>query len=1225
MGKRTWRPSAVIPLSYAEQLIDYAPAFLREAGASPRHKLSYDNQLSGAVHLHNMLCNQRYAYLADEVGTGKTVVALGVVSLLLARKPDARVVVVVPRHGVANQWVRDWNEFSKNIVIVDHPDLRDPVIRRPVRRARQCLSAGGLFETLRRSDQILPVVSIFAFRYLQQRLKRGEAIADETPELRKVIRRWLRCKSTTEARRRFDTEILPRLNKKVLKRFLGENGIDLLLIDEAQCLRHPANLTNTTLAGLLGLRSTKVQRLEREVSLFSPLVDRVLFISATPMHRCPEDLYEQLAYAHGGTIDEIAELNQKEYMLRRLRRLAGYTQYDYRTETSMPAKPSTPQEHLLLAVSQKLFESCQHAASQSGHGRFEMGFLETFESYGSSYESALVHAQAADAAEEDVDSTPVKPPPAKAAPEDTLAQEAHQKALMTTDDKGRDDRAARMPIDRLVLVEMQKAWKEVADDDAATYPPHPKYEAVAKMVRDHLQDCSGPEKTIIFVRRIRGTKELAGAVQNEHNKFLWQQLNILAGGTTPSVIRGALAERHASDAKDSKSSSAKCNSKEQVNPLELFMGEGSLSKWRRRLRDARSLEVARLFHESPLRCLLKKTGTSLSEVLGASGTVRAELKRLGGEALRRRKTGTIDKGWYDWLVWERTIVAHLGKSVFRQWQGWIDPLVEVLGRRLERNRGMRTGIQPLDEFVAEFEGSEHSIWEKCATEFGVDEGLAGLLDDPPDKDRLWTWELQKEWARLLLLNTEGLILLLAGCTWESKKTPTTSGFVDALENAGKPLRSRATWRPRQLLNSTIFNSVKRQILGRRWVGKDSKNLLEHHSSPPALRHRMFARAVSGENGKDGLVAAQRGFNSPGYPDFLVTTDVMREGLDLHLFCRQVLHYGIAWSAGDLEQRNGRCDRLFSRTNRILEKVRDEDSTEGTLRVKYPVLIGSIDERQVARIITVKQQIADLLGTAGVRPDCDAEERTVSLQEAFRRLELSRKRLSGDDAASDPYPAQEELLKSEYTSMNRSIPKNFPSGSIRMSVAAHLSGLFRKLRGSYLVSTSRSQRDETFPCRVSSIDCNCVVSALTGDFTDRPLPEYLGDLSATLVYPDRPSEDRSQSVWTELDCVRFGDKAYLTLILRSTAEVSVHRRLRQARPLMKQLADESYPGAKLCWQGKRFLARKDMLVCLLPRDDTPPLMVLDLSELRAAVEAVAGLADHLERSLSQKDNQERIDG
>ena len=66
---------------YARTLLDFAPtAQTREMGFG-------ESQLHGAVATYNMLARNRVAYLADEVGMGKTYVALGVAGLLRHVQP----------------------------------------------------------------------------------------------------------------------------------------------------------------------------------------------------------------------------------------------------------------------------------------------------------------------------------------------------------------------------------------------------------------------------------------------------------------------------------------------------------------------------------------------------------------------------------------------------------------------------------------------------------------------------------------------------------------------------------------------------------------------------------------------------------------------------------------------------------------------------------------------------------------------------------------------------------------------------------------------------------------------------------------------------------------------------------------------------------------------------------------------------------------------------------
>jgi len=46
-----------------------------------------------------------------------------------------------------------------------------------------------------------------------------------------------------------------------------------------------------------------------------------------------------------------------------------------------------------------------------------------------------------------------------------------------------------------------------------------------------------------------------------------------------------------------------------------------------------------------------------------------------------------------------------------------------------------------------------------------------------------------------------------------------------------------------------------------------------------------------------------------YPEILVASSVMAEGVDFHLNCRYVLHHDLCWNPSTLEQRTGRVDRI----------------------------------------------------------------------------------------------------------------------------------------------------------------------------------------------------------------------------------------------------------------------------------------------------------------------------
>ena len=71
-------------------------------------------QLEGAVAMHNILQRERVAYLADEVGLGKTYVALTTMALFRHFDPGFRVLVLAPRRNIQHKWAKDWRSFVRH-------------------------------------------------------------------------------------------------------------------------------------------------------------------------------------------------------------------------------------------------------------------------------------------------------------------------------------------------------------------------------------------------------------------------------------------------------------------------------------------------------------------------------------------------------------------------------------------------------------------------------------------------------------------------------------------------------------------------------------------------------------------------------------------------------------------------------------------------------------------------------------------------------------------------------------------------------------------------------------------------------------------------------------------------------------------------------------------------------------------------------------------------------
>jgi ERCC4-related helicase len=101
--------------------------------------------------------------------------------------------------------------------------------------------------------------------------------------------------------------------------------------------------------------------------------------------------------------------------------------------------------------------------------------------------------------------------------------------------------------------------------------------------------------------------------------------------------------------------------------------------------------------------------------------------------------------------------------------------------------------------------------------------------------------------------------------------------------------------------------------------------------------------ATGKTKREKRGRLMRAFNTPFFPDILVCSQVMGEGVDLQRFCRHVIHHDLAWNPSDIEQRTGRIDRLGCKA-------------EGrqSIVVYLPYLDGTADERQY-RVMTDRER------------------------------------------------------------------------------------------------------------------------------------------------------------------------------------------------------------------------------------------------------------------------------
>jgi hypothetical protein len=111
--------------------------------------------------------------------------------------------------------------------------------------------------------------------------------------------------------------------------------------------------------------------------------------------------------------------------------------------------------------------------------------------------------------------------------------------------------------------------------------------------------------------------------------------------------------------------------------------------------------------------------------------------------------------------------------------------------------------------------------------------------------------------------------------------------------------------------------------------------LEEEDGPEGTyRAGRVVRMVYGDTKPEVRRRLMLSFNSPLFPEVLISSRVLGEGVDLHRFCRHVIHHDLDWNPSVMEQRTGRLDRIRCKA----------EVTRRSIVVFEPFLAGSADEK-----------------------------------------------------------------------------------------------------------------------------------------------------------------------------------------------------------------------------------------------------------------------------------------
>ena len=905
-------------------------------------KAMVKQQTEGVAALCSILQKQPFAYLADEVGLGKTVQALGVAAWCRHENANSRILVITPREVIQRGWVTEFELFASKIWLGDRKALGKELTlhHRLVQWLTTIRETTGI--SLLRHPSFMRPLHATDERKNWRSLLQGTGLhlpkkwLDDEPALKGEDRSWA-----------YNVHFA-----KLLNRWLRDEEVrfNLVIVDEAQCLRRE-NQSNKVLYTLL-----------------EGLVDKWLFVSATPAHsgietirdvitKYPEGCNGLLAEDTADGADQQKELLEvlSRHMIRRVRcyDIGGMllTKAQYRRDLPEAMAYSSNDSAMgalsVALVQKKLVEIV------ADEGRFQAGYLASFESLDASLETRR-HRQALRIA-------------AAAVSHD--ADQEHE-PRPTDDDhyQDRNHREKSAAIDSAFVSRLSRRFAERFDPLAL---PHPKIDAVTKVLSaaafgDGAQP--GGVKTLVFCRRLSTVDTLC-------NRLMAQYLQWIAARVRRKWKReldwdvGKLGEEPANGEMgdpDEATNAIVVALPDETDLLRKALLPGKwLYNFRATFDDGGG--NALFFEPNWFARLCEEGGVSIGDAIGKiPPEIWAEAHSYchrSGKRLKRRQL--------------RYLTLHSlsrdGQRIFGlngpQVEAWKKILTNVFGDIAQAEKDTSTADH-IDQELPAFE----SIWTRWANVeslLGVNlPGGEGETDATTIEGReaiYWRQGLTTAMTQYMRL-TDTLVDLYYCADKRSNKSLLVE-FMQWLQDVDvDAVALRNVFGAWTKSYRTVFSSSLHNLTAKQASAHDHRfDFLT--SLDPVV-------GVVGGGDHSRLI---RQFNTPGMPWVVVATDCMREGVNLHLFCDRVMHYGIAWTAGDLEQRVGRVDRYFSLLERRLYEAAASNVAalpNIKLDVFYPHLRDTLERRQIEEVLRKKKVADDLMGST--LQDSSTERMTIDL-------------------------------------------------------------------------------------------------------------------------------------------------------------------------------------------------------------------------------------------------------
>jgi len=934
----------LIAPTFVESVMDF------NSGSSVEAKSMKKLQNEGTAGIYNILCKEDAAYLADEVGLGKTYQALGLCALVWNLKPDARIAVIAPRENLQKKWRHDYLNYISNCYKHEDDIVKSTLTNSPTKPSL-------IISHLRHFADALHVDRRRLFLLRHTSFSRPIMVNDSDYK-KKTKDVWggkhSEMKSHGVDITRFSTSDVDQIrqnNKKLswyLNRSFGQGfnkllaGInsenrpffDLVIVDEAQYLRND-NQGNTVFS-----------------ELFRGQVAKWLLVSATPIHSGMDDVPNVLERCLGNKrintkcIMDAQSLKaaMKPFTIRRSRAyFFGDAQAIYKTSYRVHREEENrfrmvdPEHILTMAIVQKYLAKIM----KSRNNHFRIGCLSSFESLSASV------IRAAGPRYDPVENAPKN------------IADLH----ISNDEIGEVKNTDLMDADfvKKLAENYQKQFKVKI--------PHPKIDKVCEDVYKEVNTTGN--KILIFTRRINTVNEIVGRLNHAFESDVEKRIQRLWGLSLDSFSLTLPNTEKKSDEESEQENIDNELPQDEFKSKIAKLGEQKrpLAIYRRSFRG--SGKRALYFEHNWFRYLSSIYNTSIDQIANEiPDELWAEREEFGRKGYDGKPTSRLRQ--YRYIITQTVLrfpeVLGIPKTRRKCWQVFFSERYRNESKKIDTKRNPKKDTSYIYE-----SGFWNNLYSGLKDK-GTHTAIFKTLHKGTTTKELLLFDIASAVAAQRLRYSD-IILDIYGAIEQSKKSINFKSFHEYFlsdEFDAIFLRKEITewFKHIELIINNSFNAAGISLGEIAW-----------QDGVREMQAQRFCLGISGNTGINQTALQQ--FKTPGYPKVMVCTDILKEGEDLHIFCDRIVHYGVAWTSGDLEQRVGRVDRYFSRLERQITQKGDK----AKLYIDYPSIYGTIEVEQNIRVLDRVKKSEAVLEDLGGRPH--NEEKILSLDTPIPKSEIKR--------------------------------------------------------------------------------------------------------------------------------------------------------------------------------------------------------------------------------------------